>query len=588
MRLLQFHRGWKEPFLSLTHFLFNAASILAAIILILDYGFVFSPSVEAWFGWVEIELAGLFILLTLFEMGCTRPLSSGVRSHWIELVFYGTLVGCWVLCWPQGAGWEWQTLLQMAVQPSIRYPIEVYLCYTILARFLQAARHLFVVSLSPAATVLLSFMFLIFTGSVALSLPTATHGTTEPQISFLDALFTSTSAVCVTGLIVVDTSTAFSRFGQTIIMMLIQFGALGIMTYVGIFSFMLGKDYSLRGRSVLHDMINTAEVHRVAYLMKIILLTMFGSELIGTFFLYFELYDPTFTELENWFIAMFHSISAFGNAGFSTYGNSMESFVNSPIIILTISGLVILGGIGFAVIYDMCLWFWSRIRLVKRPYRLSIHSRLVLWMTGFFILIGMLMICLAVDHDGVGWRQWALTGLFQSVVSRTAGFNSIPLAAIAPWGLLVMMVLMFIGAAPGGTGGGIKVSTVGLLVYSCRSLMKGRNQVEIMRRTIPEQCVLTAFVLCGLALAYLALAIIVMVWVEPDLPFLELVFEVVSAFGTVGLSMGITPELSPMGKIVIIISMYLGRVGPLTVFLAMARQRDDALYRYPSGSIAVG
>ena len=148
--------------------------------------------------------------------------------------------------------------------------------------------------------------------------------------------------------------------------------------------------------------------------------------------------------------------------------------------------------------------------------------------------------------------------------------------------------LMFIGAAPGGTGGGIKVSTVGLLVYSCRSLMKGRNQVEIMRRTIPEQCVLTAFVLCGLALAYLALAIIVMVWVEPDLPFLELVFEVVSAFGTVGLSMGITPELSPMGKIVIIISMYLGRVGPLTVFLAMARQRDDALYRYPSGSIAVG
>ena len=288
------------------------------------------------------------------------------------------------------------------------------------------------------------------------------------------------------------------------------------------------------------------------------------------------------------FTALFHSVSAFCNAGFSTFSNSIESYASSFPINITLAFLIVAGGIGFSVVYELARWLRSRIGAHAPFYRLSLHAWLVLRVSGFLILAGFLAVWLGGDWGDTGVNERFLSSLFQSVTTRTAGFNSIPLQSLAPWCVVILMMLMFIGGAPGGTAGGIKVSTVGVLFHSTRAQLKGRRCVEIHWRTIAGETVRAAFVISGLAALYIAAAVAALSWAEPDLPFLELVFEVVSAFGTVGLSLGVTAKLSTLGKLIVIVTMYLGRVGPLTVFLAMAGRRDEALYDYPQESIIVG
>jgi trk system potassium uptake protein TrkH len=339
---------------------------------------------------------------------------------------------------------------------------------------------------------------------------------------------------------------------------------------------------------MLRDFLSAEGLDRVISLLKAILITTLICELIGATALYGGFRPACSSATEALYASIFHSVSAFCNAGFSIFSNNLENFAASPLVNLPIIMLIVTGGIGFSVVYETVQWV--RVRITRRaPYgHLSVHTRLVLRVTLVLILAGFVAVLLAGDWRGSSGAKIVLAGLFQSVTTRTAGLNTIPLRFLAPWCLVIFMLLMFIGGGSGGTAGGIKVSTVGLLYHSTKSLMKGRSRVEIMRRTISERAVNTAFVISGLAAAYVVCAVVALTWAHPQLPFFDLAFEVFSAFGTVGLSLGVTPQLSTWGKLIIIATMYLGRVGPLTVFIAMARRRDEALYEYPSATIVVG
>lgn len=571
------------------HFLYRyllaATCFLAAFSLILSIGFELPDNLLPYTVWLNFITICLFFLLAILRIVIARQTRSPIR--WI--ILESSLIASLVV--------EFFVLNALSPTPS-RYSLHVIQIYILILQFyflFELARRvyrsggrLFLLSFSPATTVVLSFLLLIVTGAFVLMLPRSTHGTIYSNISFIDALFTSASAVCVTGLTVVDTATTYSRLGQAIILTLIQLGAFGIMIFVGLFAFTFGSGTSLRGRIVLQDMVAKEGEQRVTSLLRTMLIATLILEIIGTLLLIPGFYSATDSPQTAVFNAAFHAVSAFCNAGFSTFSTNLETFSSSPLVVITICFLIVSGGIGFSVVYELARWIRRRFIHHKKTAQISLHSYAVLQMTGILIGFGFLIVLAGTDWTNRTPLDIALSSLFQSITPRTAGFNTIPLSAIAPWCLIVIMVLMFIGGAPGGTAGGIKVSTVSLLFHSSRCLLKGRRHVEIRNRTIGQQAIMTAFAISGLAVAYVACAVIALVWAEPQLPFFGLLFEVISAFGTVGLSLGVTPQLSPLGKSIIIITMYLGRIGPLTLFLALMRRRDEALYEYPSGSIVIG
>lgn len=567
--------------------LLAAACMLTIGSLILQIGFELPDSVYGGLPWLNFLIVSLFFILVILETAQSLRTGKSIRFQIFDLLLIFFLIVEFIFLrsrypeepWIQGSS---VTLIQIYL-----IVLQVYFILVLVRRGYEAGRRMFFLSFTPAATLSLSFILLILTGTALLMLPRATYGRLYPNISFLDAFFTSTSAVCVTGLTVVDTATRFSPLGQILIVLLIQLGGFGIMTFVGIFMFTFGQSSSLHGRLVMQDILVREGGQQVVSFLRIMLLNTFFFELTGTALLTIGFYSQWHTWPDALFAAVFHSISAFCNAGFSTFSNNLESFCGSPLIVLTVSFLIIAGGIGFTVQYELISRIFHHL-IGGKTTSLSLHSRVVLRVTTVLLLGGALAVWWGGDWSRSTWQEMVLASLFQSVSTRTAGFNTIPLAWLAPWSIVILMVLMFIGGSPGGTAGGIKVSTVGLLYYSTASLLKGRPQVEVMGRTIVQQVVHTAFVVSGLATAFVALSTIALVYAEPGQDFLVLLFEVLSAFGTVGLSLGLTPELSPLGKVIIILTMYVGRVGPLTLVLGLIKKKEKALYMYPSGTIVIG
>jgi trk/ktr system potassium uptake protein len=564
--------------------LLGIACFLSVFSIILQYGFVVSPRMTSGLIALNVLTVILFFSLTIFKIMTSKRIESPFRNAALEIILIASLVLEFFIV--QSAFPDSRQVIPHLI-PAYLISLQVYFMFALGKRMFKAGKKLYLLSFSPATTVAISFIVLIIAGTLALLLPRATHGILIPNISFIDALFTSTSAVCVTGLSTVNTAQDFSRFGQGIILMLIQLGAFGIMIFVGLFAFSFGAGSSLRSRLVLQDILVREGGQHVAALMKVMLITTLVLEGTGAVLLIPGFYGVSGALGESCFDSIFHSVSAFCNAGFSTFPASLELFSDSPLVIITISMLIVCGGIGFGVVYEIGQWIRKRFIQKKRAVRLSLHAIIVLKTSALLIVVGMAAVLIGGDWSMRSGLDVFLSSLFQSITTRTAGFNSIPLGAIAPWCLMVMMILMLIGGAPGGTAGGIKVSTVALLFHTARSLLKGRKQVEIRNRTITQQAIMMAFVICGLAITYIAVATIALVWAEPDKQFFNLLFEVISAFGTVGLSLGVTPELGAIGKMIIIITMYVGRVGPLTVFLGMVRTRDEANYQYPSGSIII-
>jgi trk system potassium uptake protein TrkH len=434
--------------------------------------------------------------------------------------------------------------------------------------------------LSPPKMLVLGFAGLIFAGALLLNTSWATQSGEPP--GFLTALFTATSAVCVTGLVVVDTGTFWSSFGQTVILLLIQLGGLGIMTSATIFSILLGRQIGLKERILIRESLGQVNVAGMVRLVRYILIYTAAVEGFFALVLMLRL-ARDYPWPHNIWYGVFHAVSAFNNAGFDLFGQfrSLTGYVADPVVNFGIALPIIIGGLGFSVIAEVI----ER----RRWRRFSLHTKLALLTTGVLLAGGtVLFLVLESRHTlaGFSWPVKVLASFFQSVTPRTAGFNTVDIGALAPVTQLWLCFLMFIGASPGSTGGGIKTTTFTLLVLTLWSLVAGREATEVFGRRVPLGQVLKAVGICLLALGWLGLVLLVLLAVEGK-DFLRLLFEAVSAFGTVGLSTGITPALTPVGRIAIILTMFIGRLGPLTIAHALAQQRR-VTFRYPEENIMVG
>jgi len=439
--------------------------------------------------------------------------------------------------------------------------------------------------LRPAQTVALSFVFAAIVGALLLSLPQAVRELAE--VSFLDALFTATSAVCVTGLVVKDIGRDYTLFGQATILVLIQLGGLGIMTYSALLSLLARARMELGDQLTLQEALSAESLGAIRQQVKQIFLLTFTIEAAGTLFLFLRWFGD-FPGWRTLYLAAFHAVSAFSNAGFSLFSENLVGYSGDPVVNLTIAILIILGGLGFPVLSNLMTYpLFGR---KGQPWQLTLHAKMALTVSGGLIVVGVLLILFLEFDQGLGhlsFPQKVLAAFFQSVTTRTAGFNTINIGTLAPATLLGIMILMFIGGSPGSTAGGIKTTTFGTMAVTLVAILRGREQVEVFRRAIHPGIIHKALVLSFLAFAFLNLSIFLLLLTEGG-DFLGLAFEATSAFGTVGLSTGYTPRLSPVGKGIIIVTMLVGRIGPLGLVSALAEQPAKGKYAYPVERCLIG
>lgn len=439
--------------------------------------------------------------------------------------------------------------------------------------------------LKPAQTVALSFATAAILGALLLSLPQAV--TDLAQVSFLDSLFTATSAVCVTGLVVNDIGRHYTLFGQGVILMLIQLGGLGIMTFSALLTLLSRTRMELGEELTFKEALSAESLGTIRQQVKQIFLLTFAIEAVGALFLLFR-WLGDFPGWRAFYVAAFHAVSAFSNAGFSLFSENLMGYVGDPVVNFTIATLIILGGLGFPVLSNLMAHplFGKK----GQPWRLSFHAKMALTVSGALILIGLLLILLLEFHRGLGhlpFPQKFLAAFFQSVTTRTAGFSTLNIGTLAPATLYGIMILMFIGGSPGSTAGGIKTTTFGTMAATLLAILRGRDQVEAFRRAIPPGIIHKALALTFIVFAFLNLSILLLLLTEKG-GVLELLFEATSAFGTVGLSTGYTPRLSPSGKGIIIVTMLVGRIGPLSLAFAIAEQPAKGKYAYPTERLLVG
>ncbi|MCC7408262.1 MAG: hypothetical protein IT442_09330 [Phycisphaeraceae bacterium] len=494
----------------------------------------------------------------------------------------------------QGWGWLFQGLL---VWLAFR---EVWRLYVVGVRVMDR----------PGMLLPLSFLSLVVVGTLLLKLPVA--AAPGRQIGWIDALFTMTSAVCVTGLTVRDTATAFSPIGQGIILLFIQLGGLGIVTFGTMFALVGGQRLSLRENVSLSQMLSDQPLSRITTLVRLVVITTLGLEIVGALLL-MRAWGPEVALWDRAWLSVFHSVSAFCNAGFSLFSDSFEGYRHAPSIHAVIVPLIVLGGLGLPVLDDVWRIVWQRLRrrrgkqrmASERLPRLSLHTKLVL-VTTISLYIGGTSLILSgqvaryFDPTVVANKQdlgpltatkvgaMAADASFMAVSARTAGFNTIPMDELRPAGLFVLMMLMVVGASPGGTGGGMKTTTLALLVLSVLATARQREQAEAFGRSISDSLVRRAATLALAFVGVVALATLLLLITEP-FPFLKVLFEVVSAASTTGLSLGITSDLTSFGKLVIVVTMFLGRVGPLTLLAALfVRKPSGQDYAYPQEGVILG
>lgn len=436
----------------------------------------------------------------------------------------------------------------------------------------------------PGQLLVTSFLGLIFCGGIILALPVCSAS--GESIGIINGMFTATSAVCVTGLTVLDTATAFTTTGQAVIMVLIQLGGLGIMTISLFVVTMLSHKLGVRGDAAMREMTGEERNRAAQRLLKTIVLGTFAVEAAGAAILakvyYFDLGYPAVASLAH---AIFLSVSAFCNAGFSLHSDNMMLFVGNPLALFTVSGLITLGGLSFLVIIGVIHRLSSRRRIP-----LGCHERLILTMTAILTLAGMALFLLFDRHAGfrdLGVVDAVGNALFMSVSTRTAGFNAIDMTGLTTASVLVAIILMFIGAAPGSTGGGVKVTTVGVLFLLLRSWLAGERDVIYAKRRIPPQIIMQAAAALTLTLATIAITIISLAAIMPGENIMLVIFETFSAMGTVGLSLGLTPRLPEAAKLIIMVIMFLGRIGLLT-FLMSLKPRIVPKVQYVDSRILIG
>ncbi|TSB44625.1 TrkH family potassium uptake protein [Alkalicoccobacillus porphyridii] len=438
--------------------------------------------------------------------------------------------------------------------------------------------------MSPPQFIMLIFLILIFVGTVLLALPAS--ASSGLSIGLLDAFFTATSAVCVNGLVVVDTGSTFSTFGQTVIAVLIQIGGLGFMTLGVVLAILLGKKIGLKQRLIIQHSTQSQSSSGLVKLSLYILCIAIVFELIASIILTIR-WAPDLGWSAALYYAVFHSISAFNNAGFALWSDGLSSYLGDPVVNLTIITLFVAGGLGYIVIVEL---------FKKRSWRrLSLHSKIVLLSSGLLLGVGFVLLLLLESFNPetfatLSWSERIWSAFFQSATPRSAGFNTLDISSMLSSSQLLLIMLMFIGASSGGTGGGIKTTTFFVLLLATINTFRGGGQVHAFQRKISTDVIMRALAVVVSSLLCVLLVSLLLTITEGmyEEHFLEVLFEATSAFSTTGLSMGLTNELTSVGKVIVAITMFVGRLGPLTLAYALAEKRRKSKIGYPEDHVLIG
>ncbi len=583
--------GWLQATYSVSNTLIPLAALLTFGLIIYDFGFFTFYSHD------ERMYSYLYYILTFLKV----LLIARLLTEWLEiknrkthLYNFGLVI---LLFYLSSMSKKIVSMEVTETSDFIRDKLIIYAGVTFLF-FTEASNLLkFVYNRrqNPAFIFIISFAVIILGGTLLLMLPNAT----TQGISLVNALFTSTSAVCVTGLTVIDTGTDFTMIGKVIILFLIQIGGLGIMTFTGLLGYLAAGSVSFHNQMVLKSMVSSNRVSNVITMVtRIILVTLF-FEGIGAFMLYMSLDKTLFSNnIERVFFSVFHSVSAFCNAGFSTESAGLytESFRFNYPLQMIIALLIILGGMGFPIVFNV--FSFIRIKFISLIARITKHSKpeaitriiqvnsklaltttIVLLVTGFILYFSFEYNASLKDHPTLTGK--VVTSFFGAVTPRTAGFNTVDMTTLSLPMIMIYLFFMWIGASPSSTGGGIKTTTAAVAFLNLRSVIRGRSRTEVHRTQISELSINRAFAVILLSLLIIGSTVFLISIFDGDKGILKIAFESFSAFSTVGLSLGITPGLSDASKIILVFTMFIGRVGVLTLFLALVNQIQDRVYQYP-------
>jgi len=560
--------------------------VVALTALVADYGFILNTTIKSGIISLYLFVLVIGIFYTVFKYYYHR------KEFILSVFIFDTLSVLFVLyCLHK----QLSTGGIIEITHWIRWAVILKLIREFTRPRLSYKRSL----LNPAQLFIISFMGLILTGALLLMSPNATY----QGISFVDALFTSTSAVCVTGLIVVDTSSYFTPFGQTLILLLIQAGGLGILTFASYFSYFFKGGSTYENQLALSDMTNSDKIGEVFTTVKRILAITFLIEFIGAILIFFNLDKaliPSFSE--RIYFSAFHSISAFCNAGFSTLPNGMmqaEYVYNYPLQFIIVI-IFVFGGLGFPIVINSVryikylisryiLWFFNK-RNNYRLWILTLSNKINLITTTLLIFLGTLIIYIKEYYNVLGNHQGVgkvVTALFTATTPRTAGFNSIDFSQMHFSSIIIIIFLMWVGASPASTGGGIKTSTFAIATLNYFSLAKGKTKIEVFRREIADISVRRAFAVMSLSLLVIGISIFLISHYDNNIPLLNIAFESFSAYSTTGLSLGITATLTDESKMVLVATMFIGRVSMLTILIAFFKKVKQINYHYPSDEILI-
>ncbi|MCM3340873.1 TrkH family potassium uptake protein [Paenibacillus sp. MER TA 81-3] len=434
---------------------------------------------------------------------------------------------------------------------------------------------------TPARVLVTGFLFIITIGAILLKLPISTAP--GHSLSIVDALFTATSAVCVTGLVVVDIGTTFSAFGQGVIISLVQIGGIGFMSVALLFYLMLGKRISLRERLILQESINANSMEGIVRTIKRVIIFVFVIQGTATVILMLH-WSSHMSLTQAFYYALFHSVSLFNNGGFDLFGSSFQQYAGDFLTNLIAFLLVLSGGLGFIVLAELYDYPKSR--------RLSLHSKVVLSMSALLVVVGAIFIFIfeVTNPNTLGSLTWdgkLYASFFQSISARSSGTATLDIADMRQVTQFFLIILMFIGASPGSAGGGIKTTTFAILLAAVYAMLRGREDAVLFRHRLAKDQIVKALTIIFLAL-FMVLSVSMLLAVTEDEPFISILFDTVSAVATVGMSMGLTPEMTPFGKLVICMTMFIGRIGPMTLAYALGNRKEQSLFRYPEGKIMIG
>jgi len=576
------------------------ANALAAVVVVASFVLLFGfqePVLYAWFLYtVQVVLLCVFVAEKVIRMFNAASKSEFLRANWFEIPLL-LLLGVTVI----GAGrWYAPTIPESA---EVRhFAVGLYLVVQVIAKLCRTSVGMAASGKNPTRALVASFLVLIFSGAGLLMLPAASADGQE-SLSFVDALFTATSGTCVTGLIVKDTGRDFSMMGQMVILVLIQLGGLGIVVFGAVFAMLLGQAFSLRESVAMQDLLSARTVSRIGNMIAFIFVSTILIEAVGAL----SLLGMWTGEVHNkWFCSIFHAISAFCNAGFSLFSSSFVGYNRCWQVFLVICPLIVLGGFGFSVLYDLVYIFADRIKRffkkrfykqyrlsMEAPKRMRLQTKIVLSVSALLIVLGALAILLFERYASGAGSQTENTitnALFQSITARTAGFNTVDISVLSPSSKFILILLMFVGGSPGSTAGGIKTVTLAVIVMTTIAALRKRQEVELFRRSVRVVVVGRAVTVTLLFVTVLFSGTLALSITENSNCFTmsDIMFEAASALGTVGLTTGITPLLTTAGKLIIIAMMLIGRLGPLTLLAALTFNLKPVRYNYPQEAVIVG